>query len=794
MPDIVNEAGMRHARSLIADDKIDRESRWEMTADDENEILGPNLDDWAEYEKWFIAIDTDANEETKARFKYPFGKNGQVYRSGVIAAKSRAAQQGETDISDAADRLLQLIDADQERSAIQWSEKRIRSFPVKTRGPQSINHSERSVVIDISTEQPVPMYDFETNQFIPEVLLASGVVLPETRKIPLVDSHDTTSVRNILGSIRNVQPEGIVVSGKAYVSEAEPDIWTKVVEEHIDSASAGYQISEQHTIRLADGDEQQIGERSFIGPLLVRTQWRLAEGSLVAIGADSNAKIRSEERAKERDNIKNKPQKEQTMTENKELKTTDSTEQRSDESAVQARDDTDNQVVEPEIDIEKERAEAAKKAAECERKRIAEITAACRKCHLKGDFAETLIRDEVDIPTAMKMIHDEWSKRYVAEEQADGHVAFIANTSLISDERDRFREAVFQGLSMRTGKKIDKPVPGANDLRHFSMIEIVKESLRMAGESVKGNPMEVVKRAMATSDFPNILANVGQQKLYEGFSSEPLTWNLWCQTDNLANFQTTDLPYLGSSATLPENPEGVDFQDMYLSDSKETVKLAKFAGIWRYTFEMIVNDNLGAFNQARIIGSSAARTVERLVYTTLIANANMGDGNPLFDAAHGNLAAGGNVGPVGIATMNAAILAMGTQTDPSGNDPLNIAPEYYIAPKSVQGQSTIFFTSEDYVDEQAIGTVDEAVAGRRKNPYAQGYKLIFSPYLDTDSTTAWYLAAGRNTMVVYFWNGQEEPMVMDQRSTNSMDFEFKVMYPVVAKPIDWRGLYKNPGV
>lgn len=107
----VNSAGVKNAKALIKSGKVDKTSSWSFSAADGDAFLREGGDDWAEYAKWFLAVDETAEPDTKAYFKYPFGKDGQVYRKGVIAAKSRAAQQGQDDIETAADTLLQLIDA-----------------------------------------------------------------------------------------------------------------------------------------------------------------------------------------------------------------------------------------------------------------------------------------------------------------------------------------------------------------------------------------------------------------------------------------------------------------------------------------------------------------------------------------------------------------------------------------------------------------------------------------------------------------------------------------------------------
>jgi hypothetical protein len=104
----VNDKGLAHAKSLIESGKVDSTSKWGFVAADSDKILGD--DNWTEYEKWFLAIDEAATEQTKERFKYPFGKNGKVYRSALRAIASRAAQNDFQELSDVASELLDQLD------------------------------------------------------------------------------------------------------------------------------------------------------------------------------------------------------------------------------------------------------------------------------------------------------------------------------------------------------------------------------------------------------------------------------------------------------------------------------------------------------------------------------------------------------------------------------------------------------------------------------------------------------------------------------------------------------------
>jgi signal peptide peptidase SppA len=110
----LNPKGTSSAKALIKDGKVDKDSSWAISADDENAILGK--DDWAEYVKWFLGLDDQESVETKAHYRYPMGKGGKIYRSALIAIRQRAGQEDAAGIFDAAGELIDLIDGDEEES------------------------------------------------------------------------------------------------------------------------------------------------------------------------------------------------------------------------------------------------------------------------------------------------------------------------------------------------------------------------------------------------------------------------------------------------------------------------------------------------------------------------------------------------------------------------------------------------------------------------------------------------------------------------------------------------------
>jgi hypothetical protein len=107
----VNEPGVAKARDLIDAHQYVLESEWsevQPSADAENADLERH--DWSQYGEWHLAVDTGASDATKDRYGFPFGDFQRLHRSALIAAKSRAAQNGHDDVAEAADELLRRLD------------------------------------------------------------------------------------------------------------------------------------------------------------------------------------------------------------------------------------------------------------------------------------------------------------------------------------------------------------------------------------------------------------------------------------------------------------------------------------------------------------------------------------------------------------------------------------------------------------------------------------------------------------------------------------------------------------
>ncbi|WP_343314041.1 hypothetical protein AAIB41_02535 [Brucella sp. BE17] len=156
------------------------------------------------------------------------------------------------------------------------------------RGARTVNVGDKSFDIIISTETPVrtwiqnPNNPSETIE-VDEILLASGLDYSRTENMPLIDCHDTFSgIKSILGMVENVRAVGSEIHGTAVLNTENAGLITDIERGHYNQISAGYGVN-----------AYEIEFRNDDVPLAFATSWTLYEASLVAVGADPNASVRS---------------------------------------------------------------------------------------------------------------------------------------------------------------------------------------------------------------------------------------------------------------------------------------------------------------------------------------------------------------------------------------------------------------------------------------------------------------------------------------------------------------------
>jgi hypothetical protein len=108
----LNRTAFNFAKELIDEGKVvvDERDDWsehQPTAEQENEFIEKH--GFAEYAKWHLGIDDEHAEDTKGRYKFPYGDFKRVHRCGLLAAESRAGQYKHLDIEEAAHKLHEML-------------------------------------------------------------------------------------------------------------------------------------------------------------------------------------------------------------------------------------------------------------------------------------------------------------------------------------------------------------------------------------------------------------------------------------------------------------------------------------------------------------------------------------------------------------------------------------------------------------------------------------------------------------------------------------------------------------
>ena len=664
--------------------------------------------------------------------------------------------------------------------------------------PATYNEANRSVEVIAATENPVMVYDYENRMMVGEVLLMSGLNMPENGQVPVLDSHSRWDTSSVVGSFRNMERASAQLIGRVFFSSA-PEAESqnlKVKEGHLTDFSVGFRIEPGGVTYISEGESAIIDGRTFEGPLRVVTDWTLKELSVCPIGADPKAKARAEDGQPTKKELLMDPKmraflerhglpKDATdaeaydFMERLDSSPADGAGERAAGAAAGSPPAQSAQPVQQVNAVDPN--EAARKAVEDERARNAEINATCSASGFP-DEAARMIADGLSVDQARKEVLDLVNKKNSAEPEGFGH----RSASVGMEDRDKFRAAAQDAFLVRSAFDPGRDLsPGATELAGRSCVEMCRMALVRAGMSDSGHQLEVVGRALMSTDMPIILGATANLSLMAGWEAADESWSEWVATGSVSDFKVHKKARASEAGDLDEVPEGGEYKYDDRDEASESYSVATYGKIFPITRQALINDDIGALTDIPYDhGEAASRKLGDVVYAVLSANSAMGDGVALFHANHSNLM---TTGAVSEDTLAEGIKKMRQQKDIKGKRRLNIRPEFFIAPTSLEGSAEVFFASERFDKDDTAATRANIYSGSR-------FKRIYESRLDDDSTTAWYLAARKGkTIRLYFLDGVQRPYLEVQNGWSVDGVEHKVRIDAGAKAEDWRGISKNAG-
>jgi phage head maturation protease len=722
-----------------------------------------------------------------------------------------------------------------------WQQRDEDRRDIVTRGMQlraaTVNAEQRTVEATISTGDPVEVYDWRRGETIDEVLLPEGARIPS--QMPMLANHSRSSLRDVLGSVRDLRVDGNSVAGRLHFAESEDadHAWQMVRGGHLTDVSVGYRVMQ--STEIAAGQTATVLSKQYTAGkrvLRIATEWLLREGSLVPIGADNAAKIREDSHTFSRKEIHVNPRlrayletiglrSEATEDEAQSFYEGLDAGQRAqaDEAAAATRDAGADDDPPPSDATPPTAEQVAERAIAAERDRVRQIV------EMAGADVSEVVRQ--------RAVNEGWDTARAARE-------FLASVRqnrlpptgpaihLRSHDADCTRETLGAALMIRHGLdpvrqharyvdgcyrprregQRDEALERAADLgwqwRDLSLVDFCREACRIDTGRIPASRGECIRAAVSGGTLSAIFTTNVSAALVAAYTEATDTTAGWCSDADVPNFQSNERAAMGKFQTLTRHRRGGTAEHLDQSDSYESYRIARYAGQFVVDEQDIIDDRFGAIEGSTPaeIGNAARALRPDLVYAILLANATLtATSGALFNATatttsggHANLHSGG---AMSAAYVQAVIQMMAKQR--IRTRPLNLRPRFLIVPQDLLFTAQIICASAfRYSSEGDLNPVSDLmlqiVADDRIG--ATGVTDPASGTAYTGTATNYFMAArpgenGAKTIEVGYLRGtgrapQIRSFVLDK---GQWGLGWDVNMDIGAKALDFRALVKSTG-
>jgi hypothetical protein len=674
----------------------------------------------------------------------------------------------------------------------------------------------------IATETPIEIYD-ETRGWLSQVLLMDGVQFRnDKRQLPIVDSHNDKTVRNVFGSIRNIRIEGDKLIGDAdFASDEDSQIVaTRYEEGHLNDFSIDAVIIERKYLR--EGEQYVTTSGTVInGPAEIVTRWEPHNASICATGADPNSTVRRSYNQKDIERMD-----EALMEQLKALGLPEGmedpmaiitwmadhmkpavveVESMVDEKKVENMQDEEMPKVES---MDQKVAEEVARQLKAEKVRRETIYNNVKLARLERSFADQLIDEGVSVAVANERIIRKMATQPLGQSnESSAHIAVTES----SDEK--LAAAMSAGLIKRAFKNAKikakaEDAPGSNDFANLNLRRLASYCVQRMGITTdRMTDAEIARLAMGspgaasryrvqrdayhtTGSFPNLLLDAANKTLRQAYEEAPYTWSLWArQAASVDDFKNINRISFGESPNLEMVPEAQEYKEKSISDSKTSYKVEKYGAIFTISWETVINDDLDAISRVPAMHGNAARRVQnKAVYDILFTNPTMSDGQSLFSASH---ASGRNTNSttaaLNVTLLNEMFSFMMLQKGQSSDAILNITPRYLLVPAALSATALELVNSQSYAQTGGNEGVTNIYGVNGQRPLT----VVVEPLIDGHDNGAYYLAADTSqidTVELSFLNGEEAPVLESDLHFETDTYRYKVRQTFGAAAIDWRGL------
>lgn len=624
--------------------------------------------------------------------------------------------------------------------------------------PRTIDEDARTFWAVAATETPVARW------YGSEILLVSSASIEAARLdgLPVLDSHDRSSVLNHLGRVIEWKISGRELLVKIELAEGErgQHALDLVKSGMLHKVSIAYRIHEYQETDAQDGSA-----------LLTATLWEPYEVSLVSVPADPNATIRSERKmakaiSKIRRSVAANPVRSQV-------------------------EEIDDQLDEGREELETRSVGGGARNARFQRQ-IDDVIERGVQLGLKRADLEEEIGDVRSIDEARTVVFDLLAERQNSS-RTDG-----ARTRILENGQDeQADERMIDALAIRLGAK---PADMDNPLRSMSLVQIGRHALEARGIATRSLDDQAVADIMVgrsgqrwgeasrtmhtTSDFPLLLQGAGQRALLERYGAMSSPLKMLSTQRNAQDFRTQTFVRPGEAPKLEKVAEGGEVKRGTLEEDARGMKLDTYAKIFGLSRQAIINDDLGAFSDViRAFAESSATTEGDLLFGLLSANSFAGvtlsDGVAFFHADHGNKAATGAL--ISESSVSAAREAMRLQKNVNKTGTAGVVPAVLLVGPKKETEA-----------EKFVASINAATTAN-VNPFAGKLRVEVENRYEGNG---WWLFADpqqRPALMHGYLQGSDGPIIETQQGWGVLGTEFRCVLDFGCAVMDFRAAYFNPG-
>lgn len=258
---------------------------------------------------------------------------------------------------------------------------------------------------------------------------------------------------------------------------------------------------------------------------------------------------------------------------------------------------------------------------------------------------------------------------------------------------------------------------------------------------------------LTTSDFPLLLGAGYQRELMAEYQQAPTSWSAFSLRTTVSDFRPkTLIDLLGGRVGLSKVAEATEYPARKFSESKHEIKVDKYGDRIPLTWEMIVNDDLSAFNRLPQTLSGAARETEDILTAkTLLSGNGQSYNTQFFRDANQN-------DPLTLDSLEAALVTILTRTD-DNKRPVPFGQFKLVVPPALARQA------EGIVNALQVKRTEGDTEIVSANTIGNQVSVEVNPWLPVVSTskgnTRWFVLPDPNgprpAVATVFLRGNESP-------------------------------------